>query len=106
MHETGDSHPAVPLTEPCLTESEPPYRDSRLLGLAQIIEVQPRDEVAEDRELLEFFLGRRGRLVAALGVGAERFKGYYDNADFGMKLKGLFGGKATSRAAMHDSMRR
>lgn len=29
-------------------------------------------------------------LVAALGVGAEKFKGYYDNADFGMKLKGLF----------------
>jgi alkaline phosphatase len=29
-------------------------------------------------------------LVAALGVGAERFKGYYDNADFGVKLKALF----------------
>ncbi|HEX9788769.1 MAG TPA: alkaline phosphatase [Candidatus Binatia bacterium] len=29
-------------------------------------------------------------LVAALGVGAERFKGYYDNADFGAKLKALF----------------
>ena len=28
-------------------------------------------------------------LVAALGVGAERFKGYYDNADFGAKLKSL-----------------
>ncbi len=32
-------------------------------------------------------------LVAALGVGAERFKGYYDNADFGAKLKKLFEGK-------------
>ncbi|MGH7854858.1 MAG: alkaline phosphatase, partial [Candidatus Binatia bacterium] len=29
-------------------------------------------------------------LVAALGVGAERFRGYYDNADFGTKLRGLF----------------
>jgi alkaline phosphatase len=29
-------------------------------------------------------------LVAALGVGAERFRGYYDNADFGAKLKSLF----------------
>lgn len=29
-------------------------------------------------------------LVAALGAGAERFKGYYDNADFGTKLKSLF----------------
>ena len=29
-------------------------------------------------------------LVAALGAGAERFKGYYDNADFGAKLKALF----------------
>ncbi|HSK29107.1 MAG TPA: alkaline phosphatase [Candidatus Limnocylindria bacterium] len=28
-------------------------------------------------------------LVASLGVGAERFRGYYDNADFGMKLKAL-----------------
>ncbi|HSQ11768.1 MAG TPA: alkaline phosphatase, partial [Candidatus Deferrimicrobium sp.] len=32
-------------------------------------------------------------LVAALGVGAERFKGYYDNADFGQKLKALMEGK-------------
>jgi len=32
-------------------------------------------------------------LVAALGVGAERFKGYYDNADFGKKLKALIDGK-------------
>ena len=32
-------------------------------------------------------------LVAALGVGAERFKGYYDNADFGKKLKALMEGK-------------
>jgi alkaline phosphatase len=28
-------------------------------------------------------------LVAALGVGAELFKGYYDNADFGRILKTL-----------------
>ena len=27
--------------------------------------------------------------VAALGVGAEQFKGYYDNADFGKKLLAL-----------------
>jgi alkaline phosphatase len=27
--------------------------------------------------------------VAALGAGAERFKGYYDNADFGKKLLAL-----------------
>jgi alkaline phosphatase len=33
-------------------------------------------------------------LVAALGVGAERFKGYYDNADFGNKLKSVIGGKS------------
>jgi alkaline phosphatase len=32
-------------------------------------------------------------LVAALGVGADRFKGYYDNAEFGGKLKGLFESK-------------
>lgn len=32
-------------------------------------------------------------LVGALGVGAERFKGYYDNADFGKKLKALLEGK-------------
>ena len=32
-------------------------------------------------------------LVGALGVGAERFKGYYDNADFGKKLKALIEGK-------------
>jgi alkaline phosphatase len=32
-------------------------------------------------------------LVAALGVGAERFKGYYDNADFGKKLKALLNGE-------------
>jgi alkaline phosphatase len=32
-------------------------------------------------------------LVAALGVGAERFRGYYDNADFGKKLKSVIGGK-------------
>ena len=28
-------------------------------------------------------------LVAALGAGAERFAGYYDNADFGKKLMGI-----------------
>jgi alkaline phosphatase len=32
-------------------------------------------------------------LVAALGVGAERFRGYYDNADFGQKLRALLEGK-------------
>ena len=32
-------------------------------------------------------------LVAALGVGAERFKGYYDNAEFGNTLKKLMEGK-------------
>ena len=32
-------------------------------------------------------------LVAALGVGAERFKGYYDNVDFGKKLKSVIEGK-------------
>jgi alkaline phosphatase len=32
-------------------------------------------------------------LVAALGVGAERFKGYYDNADFGNRLKSVIEGK-------------
>jgi len=32
-------------------------------------------------------------LVAALGVGAETFKGYYDNADFGKKLKAVIEGK-------------
>jgi alkaline phosphatase len=31
--------------------------------------------------------------VAALGAGAERFAGYYDNADFGKKLKGLLSGE-------------
>jgi alkaline phosphatase len=31
-------------------------------------------------------------LVAALGVGSERFKGYYDNADFGKILKKLLQG--------------
>ena len=34
-------------------------------------------------------------LVAALGVGAERFRGYYDNADFGKILKNLIEGKPT-----------
>jgi len=39
-------------------------------------------------------------LVAALGVGAERFKGYYDNADFGATLKALIAGssRADNRA--------
>lgn len=31
-------------------------------------------------------------LVTALGVGAEKFKGYYDNADFGAKLKAVVAG--------------
>lgn len=32
-------------------------------------------------------------LVAALGIGAERFAGYYDNADFGKKLMEILNGK-------------
>jgi len=32
-------------------------------------------------------------LVGALGIGAERFKGYYDNADFGKILKSIIEGK-------------
>jgi alkaline phosphatase len=36
-------------------------------------------------------------LVAALGVGAERFKGYYDNAEFGKKLKAVIEGKTIQR---------
>ena len=31
-------------------------------------------------------------LVAALGLGAERFKGYFDNADFGRILKDIVAG--------------
>jgi alkaline phosphatase len=34
--------------------------------------------------------------VAALGVGSEKFKGYYDNADFGKKLLALLDGSRTS----------
>ena len=34
-------------------------------------------------------------LVGALGVGAERFKGYYDNAEFGKKLKALLEDKTS-----------
>jgi alkaline phosphatase len=33
--------------------------------------------------------------VAALGVGAERFRGYLDNADFGKTLKALLEGNQT-----------
>jgi alkaline phosphatase len=36
--------------------------------------------------------------VAALGVGAEHFKGYQDNADFGSKLKALLEGKKIVQA--------
>jgi alkaline phosphatase len=36
-------------------------------------------------------------LVAALGAGAEHFKGYYDNADFGKKLKVVIEGKNHQR---------
>ena len=36
-------------------------------------------------------------LVAALGAGAERFRGYYDNADFGKKLKALIEGRPQPR---------
>lgn len=32
-------------------------------------------------------------LVAALGASAEKFRGYYDNADFGRKLKAVIEGK-------------
>jgi alkaline phosphatase len=32
-------------------------------------------------------------LVAALGAGAERFRGYYDNAEFGARLKAIIEGK-------------
>jgi alkaline phosphatase len=32
-------------------------------------------------------------LVAALGASAEQFRGYYDNADFGKKLKAVIAGK-------------
>ncbi|HEY1233969.1 MAG TPA: alkaline phosphatase [Candidatus Binatia bacterium] len=32
-------------------------------------------------------------LVAALGASAEQFRGYYDNADFGKKLKSVIEGK-------------
>jgi hypothetical protein len=35
--------------------------------------------------------------VAALGAGAERFKGYQDNVDFGKTLKMLIEGKGTQR---------
>lgn len=41
-------------------------------------------------------------LVAALGNGAERFKGYYDNAEFGIKLKSLFDGKSNGRQVKID----
>jgi alkaline phosphatase len=34
-------------------------------------------------------------LVAALGAGAERFRGYYDNADFGKILKDVVMGGPT-----------
>ena len=36
-------------------------------------------------------------LVAALGAGAEHFRGYYDNADFGKKLKAVIEGKQLER---------
>jgi alkaline phosphatase len=36
-------------------------------------------------------------LVAALGAGAEQFRGYYDNADFGKKLKAAIEGKNHDR---------
>jgi alkaline phosphatase len=40
--------------------------------------------------------------VAALGVGAEQFKGYYDNADFGQKLLSLMNG---TKSLQGDSRR-
>jgi alkaline phosphatase len=36
-------------------------------------------------------------MVAALGAGAERFAGYYDNADFGKKLMDIVIGKIAER---------
>jgi alkaline phosphatase len=36
-------------------------------------------------------------LVAALGASAENFRGYYDNADFGKKLKAVIEGKNHDR---------
>jgi len=36
-------------------------------------------------------------VVAALGAGAEQFRGYYDNADFGKKLKAVIEGKNHDR---------
>ena len=36
-------------------------------------------------------------LVAALGASAEQFRGYYDNADFGKKLKAVIEGKNHER---------
>jgi len=36
-------------------------------------------------------------LVAALGASAEQFRGYYDNADFGKKLKSVIEGKNHDR---------
>ena len=36
-------------------------------------------------------------LVAALGASAEQFRGYYDNADFGKKLKAVIEGKNHDR---------
>ncbi|HEX2226692.1 MAG TPA: alkaline phosphatase, partial [Candidatus Binatia bacterium] len=32
-------------------------------------------------------------LIAELGVGSERFAGYYDNAEFGKKLMGILNGQ-------------
>jgi alkaline phosphatase len=37
--------------------------------------------------------------VAALGTGAERFAGYYDNADFGKKLMGILNGQKLAERA-------
>jgi alkaline phosphatase len=36
-------------------------------------------------------------VVAALGASAEQFRGYYDNAEFGMKLKAVIAGKNYGR---------
>ena len=41
-------------------------------------------------------------LVAALGAGAERFKGYYDNAEFGVRLKSLFDDRNNSKQAKNQ----
>ena len=40
-----------------------------------------------------YHTGRAPIEAAALGAGAQRFAGYYDNADFGKKLLGILDSK-------------